>query len=575
MSFNPVGESSATAAKYESLSDERKTLQAAGAIPEWYTTTGWQMFKASYAVKGEAAVLGRHKTIAKTLSRHMVGREAEWEKRFFDLLWGGLLSPASPALSNTGTDRGMVVSCSGQAVGDDVDSFYANLRETAILSKYGFGTSADFSRIRPRGAKISRGGVASGPVSVIEDFFTAASKISQGGARRGSVAAYIDIEHPDWLEAIESLEAAPDGKNYGWTVRDSFVQRLKDGDTEAESRFQKALYVKLVTGKGYFFFVDKANRARPAMYKDRDLEVLATNLCTEIMLHSSDDLTYSCILSSANLVNWVKIKSSNAIFDMTVFLDCLCSEFIEKSKGIAGLEKVREFTIKGRAIGLGVMGFSTYLQENRIPFASLEAQWLNTEIFQHMHDESLRASRWLAKEYGEPEWCKGHGVRNTHRTTLPPTKSTSLLMGGVSESTFPDPAAVFDAGSAVGELRRITPVIYELMKERGVYTAATIQDIIDHVGSVQHVDWLDEHEKSVFLTSFEIPQDVLLRYASQRQKWLCQGQSLNFFVPEDGSESVIADLMTKVFLDENILSQYYIYSRSGVVVKDECVSCAG
>ena len=575
MSFDPIGLDAENLQKFERLSARRKAGQAAGTIPQWYTTQGWQMFEDGYAVEGEADVWGRHRTVAKTLARHMKGREAEWGQKFFDLIWSGRLSPASPALGNTGTKRGMMVSCSGQMVGDSVDSYYSNLRRTALLSQNGFGTSADFSSIRPRGSKISRGGKANGAVPVIDDFFTAASKIRQG-RRRGAVAAYLDIEHGDWDEAADSLLNSPNGKNYGWTVRDSFVAKLKANDPDAHRRFSKALYIKLVTGKGYFFCVDKANRHRPQMYKDWGLDIVATNLCTEIMLHSSEQYDYSCILASLNLIHADQIMQPDdtTIFDSMVFLDCLCSEFIEASEGVVGLEKVRAFTVMGRAVGLGVMGLHTYFQMKRIPYISLEAQFFDNALFKRIHDETLRASQWLAKEYGEPEWCKGYGVRNTHRTALAPTKSTSLLMGGVSESWMPDPAMVFDAGSAVGELRRITPVIYELMKERGVYTEATINDIIDHMGSVQHVDWLDEHEKLVFLNAFEMDQEILLRRASNRQKWLCQGQSLNFFVPEDGCEERVARLMTKVLCDENIFSQYYIYSRSGVVVKDECIACA-
>ena len=559
---------------FEKLSQERKSLQAIGHLPDWYSTQAWQMFKKSYAVPGEEALLGRHRAIAKTLAKHMIGREAEWEEKFFNEMWNGILSPASPALANTGTDRGMMVSCPGQYVGDDVDSFYSNMRETALLSKQAFGTSADFSSIRPRGSKISGGGTASGPVPVIEDFFTTAAKISQGGNRRGSIGAYLDIEHPDWDEAIDGLLAASNGKNYGWIIRDSFTEALMNGDPEANRKFQKSIYVKLVTGKGYYFMVDKANRHRPQMYKDLGLDIKASNLCSEIMLHSSDDYTYSCILSSLNLTHWDKIKNSDSAFIATVFLDCLCSEFIQKSKGIPGLDKVREFTIKGRAIGLGVMGFHTYLQSNMIPYVGLEAQYLSMDIAEHLQKESLRASQWLAKEYGEPEWCKGYGVRNTHRTAYAPTKSTSLLMGGVSESWFPEPGMVFDAGSSVGELRRITPVIYELMKERGVYNPGTIQDIVEHLGSVQHVDWLNDKEKLVFMNAFEMDQNILLRHHVQRQRYTCQGQSLNFYVPEEGSESLIADLMTKVLTHPSCLSQYYIYSRNGVVVKDDCVACS-
>jgi ribonucleoside-diphosphate reductase alpha chain len=220
------------------------------------------------------------------------------------------------------------------------------------------------------------------------------------------------------------------------------------------------------------------------------------------------------------------------------------------------------------------MGFQTYLQSKNIPYIGLEAQYLSMDIAAHLQSESLRASQWLAKEYGEPDWCKGYGVRNTHRTAYAPTKSTALLMGGVSESWFPDPGMVFDAGSSVGELRRITPVIYELMKAKGVYSEETINDIIDHLGSVQHVNWLTDEEKLVFLNAFEMDQHILLRHHVQRQRHTCQGQSLNFYVPEEGSEDLIAELMTLVLTHPDCLSQYYIYSRSGVVVKDECVACS-
>ncbi|NLJ62246.1 MAG: hypothetical protein GX332_02900 [Alcaligenaceae bacterium] len=574
MSFKESGISEEKIQMFEQLSAERKHLQEIGHLPPWYITQGWQLFKEKYQYKDEPAVLGRHRTIAKTLAQYMVGEEAKWEELFFNELWNGILSPATPALSNTGTDRGMSVSCSGQFVGDSVVSFYDGLKEMALLSKNGFGTSADFSSIRPRGAPITAGGEASGPVPVMEDFFTCASKISQGGNRRGAVAGYLDIEHPDWDEAVDLLMRDPDGKNFGWTVRDSFIEALKNGDPEANRKFTRALYVKLVTGKGYFFFIDKANRHRPQMYKDHGLDIKATNLCTEIMLHSSEEYTYSCILASMNLANWDKIKDSDSVFIATVFLDCLCEDFIRNSKGVPGLEKVREFTIKGRAIGLGAMGFHTYLQSKGIPFASLEAQFLSNEMAKHISEESLRASKWLAEKFGEPEWCKGYGVRNTHRTAYAPTKSTALLMGGVSESWSPDPGMVFDMASAVGELRRIPPVFYEKMKEKGVYSEETIRDIINHIGSVQHVDWLTPEEKQVFMNAYEIEQKIILRHASQRQKYTCQGQSLNFFVAEEGSEDQIAELITMAFLDENILSQYYFYSKSGVVVPDECLSCS-
>lgn len=272
-----------------------------------------------------------------------------------------------------------------------------------------------------------------------------------------------------------------------------------------------------------------------------------------------------------NLEKYDEWKDTSAVFDSMVFLDCLCSDFIEKAEGVKGLEKVRLFTQKGRATGLGVMGFSTLLQKKRVPFESLEAQFLNIEIFKMLDEETKRASQYLAEKLGEPEWCKGYGLRNTHTTALAPTKSSSILMGGVSESTSPDPGMVFEQSSAAGGMERIVPELYNLMVERGVYNRKTIKDIIDNLGSVQHVDWLTADEKWVFKTAFEIDQEVILRYASQRQKYLNQGQSLNFFFSED--EKKISEIHTKAFLDPNILSLYYIYSRSGVVVNGECLAC--
>ena len=263
------------------------------------------------------------------------------------------------------------------------------------------------------------------------------------------------------------------------------------------------------------------------------------------------------------------------MFVATVFLDCLCSEFIEQAKGEKGLEKVVKFTEKGRAVGLGTMGFATYLQSKMIPYESLEAYFLNMEIWKHIHDESLRASQWLATILGEPEWCEGLGVRNTHRTASAPTKSTAGLMGGMSESTFPDPAMVFTAGSAAGELDRIPPQFLKLLKEKGKYTKEVIENIVANNGSVQQLDFLSDHEKLVFKNAFEIDQWVIFRMAKARQKYICQGQSLNFFIAEnENTETLLSDLMSACVLDEDILSQYYIYTRSGVVISGECVACS-
>lgn len=558
---------------YEQLSAERKAAQARGLFPEWYTTQAYQMFQAKYAVPGENGLRDRHRTIARTLASYLPD-PAFWEVQFFDVMWKGWLSPASPVLANTGTNRGLTVSCSGQYIGDSIDSFYQNLHESAMLSKMGFGCSGYFGDIRHRGAEISVGGKASGVVPVIQDFATMASKVSQGSQRRGSFASYLPIDHPDFPELLELLEAEPDGLNLGWNVSDAFVERLKAGDKDANQRLVDALYAKLVTGRGYFFKPDEANRHRPQCYKDRGLDIKASNLCSEIMLHSSEDYTYTCVLSSMNLAKWDEWKDTDAVYVATVFLDCVVSYFLEQARGIPGLEKAVAFTEKGRAIGLGVMGFGTYLQSQRIPFESMEAHFLNQQIFKKLHDDSLQASQWMGKTLGEPEWLQGYGERNTHRTALAPTKSTALLMGGVSESVFPEPGMVYEIGSAAGGMHRIPSAFYHLMQERGQYNKDTIRDINQNIGSVQHLEWLTPEEKLVFRTAFEVDQEAILRLASARQKYLCQGQSLNFFVSEDGDEQRIARLHSKALMDPNILSLYYVYSRSGVVINNECVACA-
>lgn len=570
--FDPLNQNAAETLL--ALNQEKKARVLAGDIPEWYSTQGYQMYLSKYAYKDQT-VKERFRAIAKTLSKHMYAEAAYWEQRFYDLMWEGILSPSTPALANLGTDRGMPVACSGQVIGDSVESFYGKLQETALLSKWGFGTSGDFSRIRPRGSPISRGGIATGATVVMHDFFTCASKISQGGTRRGSFAAHLDITHGDFHETIQKFNLDPNGKNYVWTITDEYVNALKGKDKEALSRFNEMLTTKRHLGKGCLFFKDKANRQRPLMYKDKGLLIESTNLCTEIMLHSSLEYTFSCIIASLNLLHWDKIKITDAIFVSLIFLDCLCSEFIEVSEGIVGLESVREFTRKGRPVALSAMGFHTYLQSKNIPYDSLEAQFINSEMAAFIDKESLRASRYLASLFGEPEWCRGHGVRNTHRIAYAPTKSTSILMGNVSESWFPEPALIYDAPSAGGELRRMSPILYKLMQERDVYTTQNVTDIIKHLGSVQHVDWLTKHEKRVFKNAFEIDQRILYRYTKQRQKYVCQGQSLNFYIPEDGSEDLLSELITLCVLDEDILSQYYVYSRSGVVIQDECTNCQG
>jgi len=264
---------------YKELGRERKKLQASGRIPDYYTTPGWQMFKEKYQTESEPDVRSTFERIAKTASKHMGESSEEWNTKFFDLMWNGFLAPSTPVMANMGTTRGMPVSCSGSYVGDSVYNFYEAQKEGALLSKNGFGTSSYLGAIRERGTHIKGGGAASGVVPVFKDFVQMSRDVSQGSTRRGSWAGYIPIESGDFWEMCQHVETMPDDVNVGWNISDDFIERLDKGEEDAVARYQKALKIKMLTGKGYFFFVDKVNRQSPAMYKDRGLQVYASNLC--------------------------------------------------------------------------------------------------------------------------------------------------------------------------------------------------------------------------------------------------------------------------------------------------------
>lgn len=558
---------------YDELSQRRKKAQSEGLYPEWYTTAGYSLFEQKYRYQS-SGFKEQAQRIAKTAAKHLGKYAEEYEQKFFDLIWKGWLSCSTPVLSNMGTTRGMPVSCEGGWVEDSIDGFYSALHEQAVLSKHGFGTSVYLGDIRGRGEPIAVGGKASGVIPVLKNFVQMSRDVSQGSNRRGAIASYLPIDHKDFWEVVEYLEHEPDDLNIGWNISDAFIARLNAGDEDAVKRFKRVMRVKMVTGRGYFFFVDKVNRKRPEAYVKNGLDVKASNLCNEITLHSSKDYSFTCVLSSLNLAKYDEWKDTDAIFTATVFLDCVASEFIERSEGIRGLEKARAFTIKGRALGLGVCGFATYLQQNMMPYESFEAHLFNNLVFAQINEQSKKASEWLAREFGEPDWCSGLGIRNTHRIAIAPTKSTALLMGGVSEGINPDPAMTYTQAGAGGEMQRINPTLLSLMKKKGVDGKRYVQEVIDARGSVQGVSWLTDEEKLVFRTAFEIDQHTVIRLASGRAKHLDQWQSLNLFFSAEDDPAYIAAVHRQAFEDEVILGLYYCYSMAGVVAsRGECIAC--
>lgn len=560
---------------YDELGEERKKLQEEDKLPTWVTTAAYQMLKENYLSKDHPDLKSVYTRVARHASQY-TNDPLYWETKFFELFWKGYLAASTPVLSNMGTGVGCPVSCSGNFVPDSVYSFYGSQQENAVLSKNGFGTSSYLGSIRPRGAKIKgMKGSASGVLPVFKDFVQMSRDISQGSQRRGAWAGYIEIDHGDFFELVNYINKNPDDANIGWNISDAFITRLEAGDKDAIDRYQKALKLKMITGKGYFNFIDKINRQRPQMYKDRSLEIKASNLCNEIHLTSDEDHTFSCVLSSMNASLFDKWKDTDAVFVATVFLDCVNQDLIEIGKQTKGMEKVVRFAEKSRALGLGMLGFHTYLQDHMIAFESMNAHYKNIEIFKHLHDETLRASEWMAKEMGEPFWCKGYGVRNTHRIAIAPNLSSALICGSVSQGIEPIYKNAYVQNTAAGKVDRVNPSLLTIMKEKNIYSEETVKDIISNNGSVQHVDWLTDEEKEVFKTAFEINQMVILRLASARQKYIDQGQSINLFFSSDESEEYISEVHKTAFLDPNIKGLYYIRSESGVNVSKECIACHG
>ena len=557
---------------YRVLSEERKKLQEDGLMPAHWSTGSWQLFKNKYLYQA-ANPKEQYQRIAATLAAHTPD-PSEWKEKFFDIMWKGWLSPSTPILANTGTNRGLPVSCAGSYIPDSIDGIYKAKHETAMLTKMGFGTAGYLGDVRARGESISVGGTSTGVMQVIEGFQRDMEYVAQGTARRGSWAGYLPIDHGDFNEVCTYLEQHPDGNNIGWNISDEFIERLKSGDEDAVKRYGKALKTKMVTGKGYFFFPQKAERKRPQWYVDQGLDVKAPQLCNEVMLHSSKDFTYTCVLASMNVELFDEWYGTDAVNTAIVFLDAVCQEFIERAKNIPGLEKAVAFTKNSRALGLGQCGLGSYFQKKLVPFESFDAHMLNNKIAKYIQDEAIKASEWLASVWGEPKWMKGYGRANTHLIAIAPTKSTALIMGGVSEGISPDTAMVYTQKSAGGEVDRVNPYLLKLMKEKGVFTKAHVEDVRDKMGSVQHVDWLTEEEKLVFRTAFEINQHTIIRLAAARGKFTDQWMSLNLFFAAGEDESYINEVHKEAFLNPDILGLYYVYSMAGVQAsKDECLAC--
>ena len=552
--------------------------------PAWGDTDVYKKtISGGYLYNGESprdAYMRVSNTVAKRLYR------PELAETFFEYIWKGWLCLASPVLSNTGIDRGLPISCFGIDVADSIQDIGKKNLEMMLLAKHGGGVGIGINMIRPAGAKITGNGTSDGVVPFCKIYDSTILATNQGSVRRGAASVNINIDHDDFEEWLEIREPKGDVNRQSLNlhqctvVGDKFMRRLISGDNEARKKWGKLLQKRKATGEPYILFKGNTNKQNPQAYKDNALKVHMTNICSEITLHTDENHSFVCCLSSLNLAKYDEWKNTNIIYDSIWFLDGVLEEFIQRAKYRKGFENSVRSAEKGRALGLGVLGWHTYLQEKGLPFEGLLAQYETRRIFSQIKIESERASMALADVYGEPLWCVGTGFRNTHLRAIAPTVSNSKLSGNVSPGIEPWAANVFTEQSAKGTFIRKNPTLVKVLEKAKINTKETWDKILADGGSVQDIKELDDNTKEVFKTFKEINQLELVRQAGIRQQYIDQSVSLNLAFPSEASPKWI----NQVHLDawkKGIKTLYYMRTesvlRGDIASKamEDCVACDG
>jgi len=479
--------------------------------------------------------------------------------KFYEYMSRGYYSLASPVWSNFGLKRGLPISCFGSHIEDSMESILFTHAEVGQMTKLGGGTSGYFGDLRPRGAPITNNGKSNGSYSFTELFDTAINVVSQGETRRGQFAGYIDIEHEDldeWLNIKTEGDPVQD-IYYGVIVGDDWFQSMIDGDAEKRAKWAKIVETRINIGVPYIIFRGNMNDGKPQAYKDQDYDINASNLCTEIALPASADESFVCCLSSMNALHYDEWKNTDAVETLTYFLDAVMQEFIDKTEGTRFMQRATRFAKRHRAVGIGVLGWHSYLQRNMIPWNSMEAMQVNNELFSYIKDSSYAASEELADMFGEPEVLEGYGRRNATTMAVAPTKSSSIILGQISPSVEPLKSNYFVRDGAKLKTTQKNRFLQELLEQRGKNTMDVWDSIMAQDGSVQHLEFLSEQEKDVFKTFAEIPQLSIIKQAGQRQKYIDQAQSINISVdPDEVSIKDINRLYIEAW-ESGVKSLYY------------------
>ena len=561
--------------------------------PSWGDTEVYKKTIAGGYLLGTESPKDAYNRVCTTVAGRL--DKPELAETFFEYIWNGWLCLASPVLSNTGTDRGLPISCFGIDVADSIIDIGQKNLEMMLLAKHGGGVGIGINQIRPAGANIKGNGTSDGVVPFCKIYDSTILATNQGSVRRGAASVNINIEHPDFNDWVEIREPKGDVNRQSLNLHqcavigDKFMRRLENGDSQARSKWGKLLQKRKATGEPYILFKGNTNKNNPPAYKNNALKVHMTNICSEITLHTDENHSFICCLSSLNLARYDEWKNTNIIYDSIWFLDGVLEEFIQKAKYRKGFDNSVRSAEKGRALGLGVLGWHTYLQEKGLPFEGLLSQYETRRIFSQIKIESERASMALADAYGEPLWCVGTGFRNTHLRAIAPTVSNSKLSGNVSPGIEPWAANVFTEQSAKGTFIRKNPTLESVLEDNEINTNDVWNKILADGGSVQDVKQLDnvligDHDvpvKEVFKTFKEINQLELVGQAAIRQQYIDQSMSLNLAFPSEATPKWI----NKVHLDawkKGIKTLYYMRTESvlrgdiaATAMDEDCLSCDG
>ena len=552
--------------------------------PEFFDDVALSTISKGYLMPGETPRKA-YKRVANAVADRL--NRPDLANKFFKYIWNGWIGLASPVLSNTGTDRGLPISCFGIDTPDSVRGIGLTNAELMRLTSYGGGVGISLSRIRGRGAEITGNGQSEGIVPWAKIYDSTIIATNQGSVRRGAASVNLDINHIDVKEFMQIRRPKGDPNrqclnlHQAVVVDDAFMKRLQDRDSEAMSLWLEILKSRVETGEPYIMFKDNVNKDNPLAYRMNNLDVSMTNICTEITLHTDEEHSFICCLSSLNLAKYDEWKNTDVVEIATYFLDGVMEEFIQKTNGKDSMIRTHRSAKKGRALGLGVMGWHTFLQQKNLAFNSIGATaWTHT-IFSDIKIKAEAASRQMALEYGEPTWCKGTGMRNTHLLAIAPTVSNSRI-NNCSAGIEPQPANIYVFNGAKGTFIVKNPELEKLLVEKKHNTTRVWDQIMGDNGSVMGLsnDILTEDEKEVFMTFPEINQLALVQQAATRQKYIDQTQSLNLaFDPTDSPKWI-----NQVHLEAwklGVKTLYYLRTDSvikgdlGSRTTDDCLSCDG